>query len=81
MNLKPSLLFGMPRPGTPWLGKVFDSQPATLYRHEPDSGGALDGVLPMSIQAHQLGWKRLLVPSACADEASLVSGIEIHRVP
>ena len=42
---------------------------------------AFDGVLPMSIQAHQLGWKRLLVPSACADEASLVSGIEIHRVP
>lgn len=47
MNMKPILLFGMPRSGTTWLGKVFDSHPATLYRHEPDSGGALDGALPM----------------------------------
>jgi hypothetical protein len=45
--MKPILLFGMPRSGTTWLGKVFDSHPATLYRHEPDSGGALEGVLPM----------------------------------
>ena len=32
------LLFGMPRSGTTWLGKIFDSHPDTLYRHEPDSG-------------------------------------------
>jgi hypothetical protein len=30
------LLFGMPRSGTSWLGKIFDSHPGTLYRHEPD---------------------------------------------
>jgi len=41
------LLFGMPRSGTTWLGKVFDSHPQTLYRHEPDSGGALDKMLPL----------------------------------
>lgn len=28
---------GSPRSGTTWLGKTFDSHPATLYRHEPDS--------------------------------------------
>jgi hypothetical protein len=33
----PILLFGMPRSGTTWLGKIFDSHPATLYRHEPDT--------------------------------------------
>lgn len=33
----PILLFGMPRSGTTWLGKLFDSHPDTLYRHEPDS--------------------------------------------
>lgn len=27
----------MPRSGTTWLGKLFDSHPDTLYRHEPDS--------------------------------------------
>lgn len=31
------LVFGMPRSGTTWLGKLFDSHPGTLYRHEPDS--------------------------------------------
>jgi hypothetical protein len=30
------LVFGMPRSGTSWLGKIFDSHPETLYRHEPD---------------------------------------------
>lgn len=33
----PILLFGMPRSGTTWIGKLFDSHPDTLYRHEPDS--------------------------------------------
>jgi hypothetical protein len=36
------LLFGMPRSGTTWLAKIFDSHPDTLYRHEPDSYGRLD---------------------------------------
>ena len=35
------LLFGQPRSGTTWIGKIFDSHPNTLYRHEPDSGSAL----------------------------------------
>jgi len=30
-------LCGMPRSGTTWLAKIFDSHPDTLYRHEPDS--------------------------------------------
>lgn len=33
----PILLFGLPRSGTTWVGKIFDSHPQTLYRHEPDS--------------------------------------------
>jgi magnesium chelatase family protein len=36
-----------------------------------------NGVLPMAVQARKLGWKRLIVPLDCADEASLVGGIEI----
>lgn len=31
------LLCGMPRSGTTWIGKILDSHPETLYRHEPDS--------------------------------------------
>ncbi|HET7267504.1 MAG TPA: sulfotransferase [Oleiagrimonas sp.] len=31
------LMFGMPRSGTTWVGKLIDSHPDTLYRHEPDS--------------------------------------------
>ncbi|MCX7192854.1 MAG: sulfotransferase [Proteobacteria bacterium] len=46
MNPPLVLLFGMPRSGTTWLGKIFDSHPDTLYRHEPDSRGTLN-TLPM----------------------------------
>lgn len=37
-------LFGMPRSGTSWIGKIFDSHPDTLYRHEPDSWGLLNAI-------------------------------------
>ena len=33
------LLFGTPRSGTTWLGKLLDSHPETLYKHEPDRSG------------------------------------------
>jgi hypothetical protein len=42
------LLFGQPRSGTTWIGKIFDSPPDTLYRHEPDSGSALKS-LPLIV--------------------------------
>jgi hypothetical protein len=31
------LIFGSPRSGTTWLGKLFDSHPDVFYLHEPDS--------------------------------------------
>ncbi|MET0012469.1 MAG: sulfotransferase domain-containing protein [Sedimenticola sp.] len=37
MNAPFILLFGMPRSGTTWIGKIFDSHLRTLYRHEPDT--------------------------------------------
>lgn len=41
------LLFGMPRSGTTWIGKTFDSHPQTLYLHEPDSRERIRGVPPV----------------------------------
>ncbi len=32
-----TLLLGAPRSGTTWLGKILDSHPMVLYRHEPDT--------------------------------------------
>src|SRR5436853_4693221 len=32
----PILILGAPRSGTSWLGKIFDSHPSVIYRHEPD---------------------------------------------
>jgi hypothetical protein len=31
-----TLLLGAPRSGTTWLGRILDSHPKVLYRHEPD---------------------------------------------
>lgn len=38
------LVFGLPRSGTSWLGKIFDSHPDTLYRHEPDTAVKADAI-------------------------------------
>ncbi len=38
------LVLGAPRSGSTWVGKIFDSHPDVLYRHEPDTldrGGVL----------------------------------------
>ncbi|TQE99017.1 MAG: sulfotransferase [Spiribacter salinus] len=43
----PVVLMGMPRSGTTWIGKILDSSPRTLYRHEPDSYGRLNA-LPLA---------------------------------
>ena len=40
----PIFLFGSPRSGTSWLGRIFDSHPDTVYRHEPDAVIAGAGV-------------------------------------
>lgn len=37
MNHPLTLLFGLPRSGTTWIAKIFDSHPDSLYFHEPDS--------------------------------------------
>ena len=34
---KTVFVIGAPRSGTTWLGKIFDSNPNVLYRHEPDT--------------------------------------------
>ncbi len=44
------LLFGLPRSGTTWVGKILDSHPRTLYRHEPDSWRRIDAPLAPSLE-------------------------------
>lgn len=44
------LLFGMPRSGTTWVGKVFDSHSDVHYRQEPDSHLLLDKIMPLFAQ-------------------------------
>jgi hypothetical protein len=49
----PILVFGLPRSGTTWIGKLFDSHPDTLYRHEPDSVRRLE--LPLYPEIERAG--------------------------
>jgi hypothetical protein len=53
----PILVFGLPRSGTSWLGKIFDSHPETLYRHEPDKRVRLADV-PVVFPVERLGAHR-----------------------
>lgn len=41
---RPILAIGMPRSGTTWIGKILDSHPRTLYRHEPDTWQRLEDI-------------------------------------
>jgi hypothetical protein len=57
----PIILIGLPRSGTTWIGKIFDSHPETLYLHEPDSA-ILITELPLVVSpAHENG-ARILSP-------------------
>jgi sulfotransferase family protein len=49
-------LFGIPRSGTTWIGKIFDSHPGTLYKHEPDTFTFLEAMpwLPDVAEAEKL---------------------------
>ncbi|PHR95614.1 MAG: hypothetical protein COA78_29900 [Blastopirellula sp.] len=38
------LVFGMERSGTTWIGKIFDSHPDVIYKHEPDSINKLSSI-------------------------------------
>ncbi|OOG22024.1 hypothetical protein B1C78_15545 [Thioalkalivibrio denitrificans] len=40
------LLFGLPRSGTTWVAKMFDSHPDVVYRHEPEAVDRIEGVPP-----------------------------------
>ena len=52
-----TIVLGMARSGTTWLGKILDSHPGTLYRHEPEKAIALEDipviVLPEDVVRYQ----------------------------
>src|SRR5258707_4316970 len=51
---KTIFIFGAPRSGTTWLGKIFDSHPDVLYRHEPDITSPAEG-LPWFVPLDDIG--------------------------
>lgn len=52
-------LFGVHRSGSTWVGKIFDSHPQTLYRHEPDTFSELPRIPWVTDMAR---------PEACREE-------------
>ena len=53
-------LCGMPRSGTTWLGKIFDSHPATFYLHEPDSEYRINEVPLFPDSKRLITWQPIL---------------------
>jgi Sulfotransferase family len=47
------MIMGLPRSGTTWLGKIFDSHPETFYSHEPDSAQPLRDV-PLLVSPNEI---------------------------
>lgn len=67
------LLFGMPRSGTTWLGKLFDAHRKTFYLHEPDSA-RFNSALPLLMPeaSMQAGVLRQEIPVWLADRSEKV---------
>src|SRR5215467_2639336 len=80
MNHGLTLLFGMPRSGTTWIAKIFDSHPDTLYRHEPDSGGTLNTV-PFYPKVDQWEKHRGAVQAFVSDLSSMNSSRVAGSLP
>ena len=76
MGNRVTLVFGLPRSGTTWLGKIFDSHPMTLYRHEPDSVERISGV-PLLPDAPDAGTGVLEQDLECAQVQSIA--VEAER--
>lgn len=69
------LLFGMPRSGTTWIGKVFDSHPRTFYMHEPDSFQMLDGI-PLVVERNDYP-KYTELFTQCLDSLETIRSVRV----
>ncbi len=71
-------LFGLPRSGTTWLGKIFDSHPDTLFLHEPDTvhpTTEFPFIVPSEeIAQHQAAARRYLLDRMADRELRCVAG-------
>jgi hypothetical protein len=77
------LLFGLPRSGTTWLGKIFDSHPSTLYRHEPDSRGVLNQIAllpePAEMPLHGHIADRFVAGLHCITGVKVAASVPVFR--
>ena len=55
------VIFGSPRSGTTWLGKLFDSHPDVFYLHEPDSI-LVDREIPFQVNEDEL--EKYILPAS-----------------
>lgn len=79
-NYKLICLFGMPRSGTTWIGKIFDSHPDTLYMHEPDSWRWINN-LPLFPEEDYSGDGVLELKKSIADFPKIVNAQVTSKLP
>ena len=76
LNNQILLIFGMPRSGTTWLGKIFDSHPDIIYLHEPDSEFRLKEV-PLLVTPD---WEPLIKEQLDPPQEASVNEIAVKRI-
>ncbi len=74
------MLFGMPRSGTTWVGKLFDSHPDTLYRHEPDSVNTMRDI-PLAAEPEVASEHRDRLKRFYADIAGMTNAKTSGQMP
>ncbi len=60
----------MPRSGTTWIGKVFDSHPGVSYRHEPDTQYVLNDIMDLYPDSSEAARYREPVQAYCREHLS-----------
>jgi hypothetical protein len=73
-------IFGLPRSGTTWLAKIFDTHPDILYRHEPDVT-IRNSILPVQADSVQQAKGHIVEAAEWLDTLAALGNLRTNSLP